>query len=132
MTDYFSQCNKVRQQELSRLLIRFIIHFVIPLHILQNKYFREFVSACEPGFQIPCNKTAKNMIYEAYYWSSDQLYNLLESTVTSVHLTTDLWTAKSNHGYIGVTATWLTSDFIFHEVLLTCNYLAYPHTGEVK
>ena len=43
----------------------------------------------------------------------------------------DLWTARSNHRYIGVTATWLTSDFTFYEILLTCNYLEYSHTGEV-
>ncbi|CAB5180358.1 unnamed protein product [Rhizophagus irregularis] len=48
----------------------------------------------------------------------------------SVHLTTDLWTARSKHGYIGVTATWLSSDFTFYEVLLTCSHLEYPHTGE--
>jgi len=57
--------------------------------------------------------------------------NLLGNTATSVHLTTDLWTAKSKHGYIGVTATWLSSDFTFYEVLLSCNHLEYPHTGEV-
>lgn len=45
-------------------------------------------------------------------------------------MTTDLWTAKSRHGYLGVTATWLSSDFKFREVLLSCNHLAYPHTGE--
>ena len=49
----------------------------------------------------------------------------------TVHLTTDLWTAKSRHGYLGVTAVWLTSDFKFQEALLTCNHLSYPHTGEV-
>ena len=46
-------------------------------------------------------------------------------------MTTDLWTAKSRHGYLGVTATWLSSDFKFREALLSCNHLAYPHTGEV-
>ena len=109
----------------------FIIKFVQPLYILRNDAFREFIRACEPGFQIPCEKTAKNLIHEAYNWSKDQLLNLLGSTVISIHLTTDLWTAKSNHRYIGVTATWLTSDFTFHEVLLACNHLEYSHTGEV-
>jgi len=112
-------------------LILFIIKFVQPLYILKNDAFRQFIHACEPGFAIPCEKTVKNLIYEAYIWSKDQLINLLGSTATSVHLTTDLWTAKSNHGYIGVTATWLASDFTFYEVLLTCNHLEYPHTGEV-
>lgn len=113
-----------------RLLIIFIIKFVQPLYILQNDAFRNFVHSCEPGFQIPCEKTAKNLIHEAYIWSKDQLLNLLGSTIMSVHLTTDLWTARSKHGYIGVTATWLSSDFTFYEVLLTCSHLEYPHTGE--
>jgi hypothetical protein len=56
---------------------------------------------------------------------------LLSSTAETVHLTTDLWTSKSRHGYLGVTATWLTSDFEFQEVLLSCNHLPYPHTGEI-
>ncbi|CAB4423997.1 unnamed protein product [Rhizophagus irregularis] len=49
----------------------------------------------------------------------------------NIHLTTDLWTAKSHHSYLGVTATWLTSDFEFREALLSCDHLLYPHTGEV-
>ena len=32
---------------------------------------------------------------------------------------------------MGITATWLSSDFKLQEVLLSCNHLAYPHTGEV-
>jgi Protein of unknown function (DUF 659) len=124
------RCSETRQQELVRLLIIFIIKFVQPLYILQNDAFRDFVHGCEPGFQIPCESTVKNLIHEAYIWSKDQLLNLLGSTVTSIHLTTDLWMAKGKHGYIGVMATWLTSDFTFHEVLLTCSHLEYPHTGK--
>ena len=51
--------------------------------------------------------------------------------MTTIHLTTDLWTAKSRHGYLGVTVTWLSSDFKFREALLSCDHLPYPHTGEV-
>ena len=46
-------------------------------------------------------------------------------------MTTDLWTSKSRHGYLGVTVTWLSSDFKFREALLSCDHLPYPHTGEV-
>ena len=126
-----SPCPAKRQELLARKLIQFIIHFVLPLYILQNQSFREFIHACEPGFQIPYVKTAKNLIHEAYNWCYDQLSSLLHSSVTSVHLTTDLWTAKSRHGYLGVTATWLSTDFKFREVLLSCEHLPYPHTGEV-
>ena len=83
-----------------------------------------------PGFCVPCVKTAKGLIHEAYNWIYDQLSSLLRSSVTSIHLTTDLWTSKSRHGYLGVTATWLSSDFKLREALLSCNHLPYPHTGE--
>src|SRR5437764_10896815 len=96
-----------------RKLIEFIIHFVSPLYILQNRFFREFIFACEPGFRIPCDKTAKQLIHEAYNWSLEQLSSLLRSSVTSIHLTTDLWTSKSRHGYLVVTLTWLSSDLKF-------------------
>ena len=71
------------------------------------------------------------MLGSAYTWSKEQLQSLLKSTAITVHLTTDLWTSKSRHGYLDVTATWLTPDFKFQEALLTCNHLPYPHTGEV-
>src|SRR3954447_23985304 len=104
-------CSSQRQELLARKLIQFIIQFVLPLYILQNQFFCEFIYACEPGFHIPCDKTAKRLIHEAYKWSHDQLSSLLRSSVTHIHLTTDLWTAKSRHGYLDVTATWLSSDF---------------------
>ncbi|CAG8790436.1 36_t:CDS:2, partial [Gigaspora margarita] len=43
--------------------------------------------------------------------------------VACVHLTTDLWTIKSKHSYIGVTGTWLTKDFEFKENLSSLAYM---------
>ena len=79
-------CSPKRQELLARKLIQFIIQFVLPLYILQNRFFCEFVNSCEPGFRIPCDKTAKRLIHEAYNWSSEQLSSLLRSSVTTIHL----------------------------------------------
>src|SRR5436305_4903557 len=98
-----SPCSSQRQELLERKLIQFIIQYVLPLYILQNPSFREFIYACEPEFRIPCNKTAKGLIHEAYNWSHDQLTSLIGSSVIVIHLTTDLWTAKLRHGYLGIT-----------------------------
>ncbi|CAB5213019.1 unnamed protein product [Rhizophagus irregularis] len=104
---------------------------VQPLYILQNQAFQDLLLTCEPGYKIPCDNSIKNVLYSAYTWSKEQLQSLLRNTAVAVHLTTDLWTSKSQHSYICVTATWLTSDFEFQEALLSCNHLSYPHTGEV-
>ncbi|CAG8581658.1 1881_t:CDS:2 [Cetraspora pellucida] len=42
-----------------------------------------------------------------------------------------VYASKSHHGYLGVTTTWLSSDFKLNKALFSCNHLAYPHTGEV-
>src|SRR2546430_3709775 len=89
-------CSAKRQELLAQKLIQFIVHFVLPLYILQNRFFREFVYACEPEFRIPCSKTAKQLIHQAYNWSCEQLSSLLRSSVTTIHLTTDLWRSEEH------------------------------------
>ncbi|CAG8682367.1 8290_t:CDS:2, partial [Cetraspora pellucida] len=38
---------------------------------------------------------------------------------------------KSYHGYLNITATWLSSEFKFKEALIFCDHLAYPHSKDV-
>ncbi|CAG8628382.1 4123_t:CDS:2, partial [Cetraspora pellucida] len=61
----------------------------------------KFVYVCEPGFQIPYNKTSKGLIHKAYNWSNDQLKSLINNSV------------------------------MFQEALLSCDHRAYPHTEEI-
>ncbi|CAJ0825785.1 7795_t:CDS:2 [Entrophospora sp. SA101] len=124
-------CSPKRQELITQKLVTFIIKFIQPLYILQNQYFRELLLICEPGYRIPCDKTVKAIINDSFVCCKEQLCSLLNNNnVIAVHLTTDLWTARSRHGYLGVTATWLTSNFEFCEALLSCNHIPYPHSGE--
>ena len=84
----------------------------------------------EPGFQIPCEMTIKKMINQAYDWSRDQLFGIINKDGGFVNLTTDLWSSRTNQGYIGVTATWIDSNFVLKETLLTIQLLPSPHTAE--
>ncbi|CAJ0645146.1 10195_t:CDS:2, partial [Entrophospora sp. SA101] len=124
-------CSPKRQELITQKLVTFIIKFIQPLYILQNQYFCELLLICEPGYRIPCDKTVKAIINDSFVCCKEQLCSLLNNNnVIAVHLTTDLWTARSRHVYLGVTATWLTSNFEFCEALLSCNHIPYPHSGE--
>ncbi|CAI2192884.1 18812_t:CDS:1, partial [Funneliformis geosporum] len=35
------------------------------------------------------------------------------------------------HKYIGITAHWISNEFIMQEAFLAFQYVEYPHTGEV-
>ncbi|CAG8814788.1 6527_t:CDS:2 [Gigaspora margarita] len=50
--------------------------------------------------KIPCNKTVKFIIYNLFTWNKEQLCLLLSNNIIAIHLTTDLWTAKSHYGYL--------------------------------
>ena len=47
----------------------------------------------------------------------------------SVSLTTDLWTGRNRKGFIGITCSYVDSNFILKKVTLTIQYVRYSHTA---
>jgi hypothetical protein len=41
-----------------------------------------------------------------------------------------MWTAKNRQGFLGVTCSFLDKDFVIHDVILTVEYIRYPHTAQ--
>ena len=102
-----------------------------PLYILQSKSFRKLLLSLDEYFEIPCDKSVKLMIGQAFEWSQSQLLELLKVDCIAASITTDFWTSKARHGYIGVTCSWISHDWTLCETLLALQRVKYPHTGEV-
>ncbi|GBC37627.2 zinc finger BED domain-containing protein 4-like [Rhizophagus irregularis DAOM 181602=DAOM 197198] len=109
----------------------FIIDDNQPFYILQSKSFRKLILSLDEHFEIPCDKSVKVMIGEAFKWSQEQLLELLKVDCIAASITTDFWTSKARHGYIGVTCSWISHDWTLRESLLALQRVKYPHTGEV-
>ena len=84
----------------------------------------------DPGFIMPCQKSIRNIIDDAFDYTSPQLKTLMKNEATSVSLTLDLWTSKSRQGYLGITCTFINSQWKLKELTLTIEYIRYPHTAE--
>jgi hypothetical protein len=41
-----------------------------------------------------------------------------------------MWTGRNRQGFLGVTCSFLDKDFNIHEVILTIEYIKYPHTAQ--
>ena len=54
----------------------------------------------------------------------------VEDNAISVSLTTDMWTARNRQGFLGVTCFFLDKNFDLQEIILTVEYVRYPHTAE--
>ncbi|CAB5208340.1 unnamed protein product [Rhizophagus irregularis] len=45
--------------------------------------------------------------------------------------TDDLWTSRSQAGYLGVTCSFVNNQFELHETILSIKYLKYQHTSDI-
>ncbi|CAG8533333.1 8933_t:CDS:2, partial [Cetraspora pellucida] len=65
---------------------------------------------------ISCERSAKKKINQAYDWSCDQLFSMVNIDNGFINLMTDLWSSRANEGYIGITATWIDSNFAVNSI----------------
>ena len=99
------------------------------LRLVEKASFRKFIRELDSAFDIPDSKSVKAIIHRAYNFSFNAIANLLQP-ITSVYLTLDLWTARSNYGYLGITCTFLDQNYNLNEIALTISHIKYPHTSE--
>lgn len=118
-------------EESRQLLVEFILDNNQAFNILNCKSFRRLLYSLDKNFVIPCDKTVKTMINNAYTWGSEQLTELLRSDCIAASITTDFWTSRAKHGYIAVTCSWVSIDWKLKEALLILQQVPYPHTGEI-
>ncbi|CAG8692323.1 20461_t:CDS:2 [Rhizophagus irregularis] len=117
------------EKELNTLLLEFIITDSQPFHILKSKGFRKLLFALDPSYSIPCDKTIKNLITEVYKLGVKELLTLVINSCEFISITTDLWTARSKTGYIGITGHWVNENFKPYDILIGIKSILYPHTA---
>jgi hypothetical protein len=118
-----------KQEELRNLLVSWIIADSRPLNIVQSESFRKFIKELDPAFLLPDTKLIKQTIQSAYNHTLPLIQELIEQNSISVSLTTDMWTARNRQGFLGVNCFYLDKSFAIQEVVLTIEYIRYPHTA---
>jgi hypothetical protein len=111
-------------------LTNWIIEDLQPLYVVQSPSFRKLINELDSGFIMPDEKGIKKVIADTYNTTMPALIEKIRVESKSVSLTTDMWTSKSGQGYIGITCSYIDSEFALQEITLTVNYVRYPHTAE--
>ncbi len=101
-----------------------------PISIGNDEGFIEFIHELDPNYQIPSDKTIHQLLAEAYNQIKVVLTKKFNEDIISCSITTDLWTARSRSGYIGVTCSFIDNNFDICEAILAVQYVPYPHTSE--
>ena len=120
--------NDIGQKEKEKSTLRWILLTTQPLSTVTHKAYIEHMNIIDPQFTIPGEKKIRMMIACSYGYNRDKL-KLLLKTAQSISLTTDLWSSRSKHGYLGLTATWINKEFEIIDVLLEISYFPAPHTA---
>ncbi|CAB4440482.1 unnamed protein product [Rhizophagus irregularis] len=100
-------------------------------NIRDDEGFREFVEELNTFYELPSDKKVKELSVKGYNYCKQEIIHLLEQGVASCSLTLDLWTSRSQDGYLGVTCSFVNIQFELHETILSIKYLKYPHTSNI-
>ena len=70
------------------------------------------------------------LIYQKHEETQQKLKDLLERDMSSISLTTGIWTSGSNEAYITVSGHFISSSWKLVAVVLTTSAFPECHTGE--
>ncbi|KRT78170.1 hypothetical protein AMK59_7458 [Oryctes borbonicus] len=118
-----------REQKISNAILRMIATDLQPFSIVQDSGFRELLRLLEPSYEIPSRTTFSNSLLTREYSKAIEKLRALLNATENVCLTIDAWTSVTNESYVGVTAHFITQNWIFYSCLLDCFYCEKDHAA---
>lgn len=100
-----------------------------PFRVVEDVGFKQFVRALNPNYELPSRQTISNSYIPSLYEECVLRVKEIISQVSSVSLTTDSWTSKTNDSFVGITVHFIDDEFRFRSVLLKCATFDQAHTG---
>jgi len=102
--------DNTRQDKANSLLTKFIVTNMLPISLVDDEAFSEFIHYLEPDYQVPCRQTFCARLDGLKTERAKAVKTELASA-SSVAVTTDIWTSVANEPYISLTAAYITPDW---------------------
>ena len=116
----------VARTELCRLIAR----LDLPLCFGQSDAFQDYITnAHNPRFVKSSRQTTARDLIGLYNNRVEQLTDVLKNSVSSVALTSDIWSGKAKEDYISVVAHFVNPDWCLEKRLLGLKPIEVAHTG---
>jgi hypothetical protein len=110
-------------------LCHMIARLDLPLCFGECSAFQEYITrAHNPRFVKSSRQTTARDLIRLFNDCAEQLINVLKS-VSSVALTSDIWSGKAKEDYISVVAHFVNSDWCLEKRLLGIRPIEVAHTG---
>ncbi|XP_048753925.2 E3 SUMO-protein ligase ZBED1-like [Ostrea edulis] len=121
--------NVDRQHKIDDSLNKLIVGKVIPISIVENVYFRDFVALLEPRYKIPSRFTVISRLEKKKEEIEAKLNNDLES-VKDISITHDGWTSLNTESYFTTTIHYIDRSWELQSAVLGTVKMELSHTSE--
>jgi hypothetical protein len=119
--------------EFKRLFVRWVIYCHIALLMIENEYFRELLRCLNAALSnlLPAARsTVRGWIIDEFEEQKDCIRKELESALTDIHLSFDLWQSPNYYSIISIFGHWIGSEGKRKTALLAFRRLQGLHSGE--
>lgn len=121
----------VNRANLTNAVIRLVVNQELPVSLVDAPSFRELLSWINPAVApILSKQTAiTDGIVSQFRLARNRLTALFAS-VEYISITCDAWTSPSSIPMLGITAHWMTDEFLMRSVVLALKEIDGAHTGK--
>ena len=102
-----SRCSEACAKEITNLIVNMVILNMRPLRVVEGTGFLQLMNYVEPSYKVPSAMHISKLIHQQHEVARRKLKDLLERNMSSISLTTDIWTSGANEAYITVSGHFI-------------------------
>ena len=114
-----------------KAMIKYIIHAEVPFLQFEDSYLQPWIETMQPTFKVKGRQTICSDCFKKFKDLKIELHTEPQHLDSRVCLTSDIWTASQNLGYMAVTAHYVDAEFKMKKKIIWFKVLEYPHSSFV-
>ena len=123
-------CSSGRSEQLTELLLDWIVDSVRPLSVVSDDGFIRVMKFTEPSYTVPSRTHVTSLLKKRHQKGVTELTAMLEQQGNcGVALTTDGWTSVATHSYVTYTGHFIDSTWTLCSVVLQTDQFHGTHTA---
>ncbi|KAF6525442.1 hypothetical protein HZS61_011237 [Fusarium oxysporum f. sp. conglutinans] len=120
-------------QRYTESMVGLLTHRRLPFSAVTWDEMQDVMLSCNPAIEdliMTSRHEAMRHITANFSLYQSQLKAKLQSAVSKVHISSDLWTSPHRHGVLAVCARWIDEDYQPRRALLSLPEIRHSHSGE--
>ena len=125
--------NAFNRQAYIEALISLLTRRRVAFSMVEWDELKDLALACNPAIEdslITSRRTVMRYISASYEFYAAQLADSLQSAISMIHISSDLWTSPHRHGMLAVCGQWVDKGYKLRKALLGLLECRKDHSGE--